>query len=172
MLRIPYGVASERMHHASRLVGSFAATHALVAAGRLSYAHAVSLVRATKDLDPVIAGQVEERVLDPCTEQTVGQFRSSIRRAVLSLDPRDAEQKHQTAAEQRRVCVEPAEHGMAWINAHLDAAGAQTVMTAVNAVAKKLAEQTDADLAGLVGMTAARPTSCAPTRSSPSARPC
>ena len=80
-------------------------------------------------------------MLTRAPQQTVGQFRSSLRRAVLTLDPRDAEQKHQTAAEQRRVCVEPADHGMAWVNAHLDAAGAQTVMTAVNAVAKKLAEQ-------------------------------
>ena len=150
-LRIPYGVASERMHYASRLVNQFPATRALVAAGQLSYAHAVSLVRATKDLDPVVAGQVEERVLTRAPQQTVGQFRSSIRRAVLTLDPRDAEQKHQTAAEQRRVCVEPADDGMAWINAHLDAAGAQTVMTAVNAVAKKIAEQTDTELAKAVG---------------------
>ena len=34
---------------------------------------------------------------------------------------------------------------MAWVNAHLDAAGAQTVMTAVNAVAKKLAEHAETD---------------------------
>jgi Domain of unknown function (DUF222) len=56
----------------------------------------------------------------------------------MLFDPADAEAKHRAAAQERRVCYEPVDDAMAWLNAYLPAADAQSVITAVQAVADKM----------------------------------
>ena len=68
----------------------------------------------------------------------MSEFRAALRRAVAKLDPRGEQQQHEDAAAERRVCHQPAEHAMAWINTYLPAADAQAVLTAVQAMADKL----------------------------------
>ena len=137
-LRWSYGYAAERMYAAHVLVEQLPATLEAVAAGQFSYLHASSLAGAVKDLDPTVIGKVQARVLPRAGQQTVSEFRAAIRRAVAALDPRDAEDKHQAAVQERRVCYQPADDAMAWINSYLAAADAQAVMLAVQVVADKL----------------------------------
>ncbi len=70
-------------------------------------------------------------------EQTVAQFRASVTRAVLALDPKGEAERHADAVEQRRVVLTPDLHGMAQLWAYLPADGAATVMTAIDAIAAR-----------------------------------
>ncbi|HZZ96607.1 MAG TPA: DUF222 domain-containing protein [Jatrophihabitantaceae bacterium] len=144
-LRWSYGYAAERMHAASVLVTQLPATLDRVGAGELALVHAESLVRAVKDLDAATTAKVQARVLPRAGEQTVSEFRAAIRRAVAKLDPRDADERHHAAVQDRRVCYQPAEDAMAWINTYLPAADAQAVMTVVQAVADRLQAAADPD---------------------------
>ncbi len=59
--------------------------------------HARCLADAVEHIDDEAARRVEARVHRRASEQTVGQFRSSVARAVLAADPRDADQRHTDA---------------------------------------------------------------------------
>jgi hypothetical protein len=71
-----------------------------------------------------------------------------VKRAVLRLDPRGADEKHKAAAKDRGVWVRPDEDGMAHIHVYTTATDAQCIATAVQA----RAEAMKAD--GLDGRTA------------------
>lgn len=88
---------------------------------------------------------MQERVLARAPEQTPSEFRTATRRAVAAIDPRGAAEKHEAAATQRRVGYQPDDDAMAWIHACLPAPDAQTVMTAVQAVADKARNQRPGD---------------------------
>ena len=137
-LRWATGYTIGRMHEARRLVQEFPATLNAVEQGRFGYLHAVSLVTVTKDLDPTVSGKVEAKALERADTQTVSEFRAVLRRTVAKLDPRGAEQQHADAVAERRVCVQPDPHAMSWVNSYLSAPDAQTVWTAVQAVADKI----------------------------------
>ncbi len=142
-MRWSTGYTIGRMHDAARLVTELPATLAGVEAGRFGYLHATSLVTATKNLDPTVTGKVEAKVLDRAPQQTVSEFRAAVRRWVAKLDPRGEEQQHEDAVAERRVCHQPDQHAMAWINSYLPAADAQAVLTAVQAMADKLKAAAD-----------------------------
>jgi hypothetical protein len=137
-LRISHDTAAGRLRQASRLVNSFGNTFAAVQAGEISMLHAINLLDATASLDPEVAAAVEKRVLEKAPSQTPAEFRRTVRKAVAKLDPRDAEQKHEAAVDDRRVSFEPAPDAMAWVNAYLAAHSAQTVYLAIQIVADKL----------------------------------
>jgi Domain of unknown function (DUF222) len=79
---------------------------------------------------------VETRVLERAAEQTVTQFRASVKRAVLRVtSPAEEEKTHVDAVAERRVVLFPDERGMAWVNAYLSAQDAATMMAALDAIA-------------------------------------
>jgi hypothetical protein len=138
LLRWSTGYTIGRMGEAARLVSELPNTLNGVEGGRFGYLHASSLLNVTKDLDATITAKVEAKVLERAPTQTVTEFRAAARRAVAKLDPRGEEEQHEDAAAERRVCHQPAEHAMAWVNTYLSAADAQAVLTAVQAMADKL----------------------------------
>jgi hypothetical protein len=121
LLRLSPGVAGSRLHQAADLVSRLPGTLAGLEAGRFSYWHARALLEATSGLDPVVAGKVEARVLARAGEQTLANFRRSVERAVLRLDPRRAEQQHSAAVANRRVVCCRERDGMAGLYAYLPA---------------------------------------------------
>jgi hypothetical protein len=138
LLRWSTGYTIDRMGEAARLVTQLPDTLQAVERGKFGYLFATSLLRATKDLDPTVTGKIEARVLERAGDQTVSEFRAALRRAVAKLDPRGEQEQHEDEVAQRRVCHQPAEHAMAWVNTYLSAPDAQTVLTAVQAQADKL----------------------------------
>ncbi|MGH8862900.1 MAG: DUF222 domain-containing protein, partial [Jatrophihabitantaceae bacterium] len=136
-LRWTFAAAAERTDNATELVGRLPATLTLLEDGRIPYVHARTMVRAVRDLDDSAAAQVEQRVLSRAADQTPAEMRRATARAVAAVDPRGQDDKHEAAAAQRRVAYQPDEDAMAWINAYLPAADAQTVMAAVNGIAEK-----------------------------------
>lgn len=140
-MRWSTNTAMSRLAQARGLVGRLDRTLTLFEAGYISAAHVRTLLDGVRDLDDTAAAAVEERVLERGTEQTPAEFRRAVRTAVAKIDPQGDQERCAAAAEQRRVGHEPADDGMAWIDAYLPAADAQTVLTAVQAVADKARAQ-------------------------------
>jgi hypothetical protein len=67
----------------------------------------------------------------------VAELKRAVRRAVLAADPADAETRHQRARAERWVRLIPAEDGMADLYAHLPAADATRIMTAIEQIAAR-----------------------------------
>ena len=130
-------VTTDRIRTAVVLSSRLPRTLALLSDGRISYRHARSLADAARDLDPTVAARLETRVLRRAATQTLSEFRRVIRTGLTALDARAVEQKHTAAAQDRRVAYQPDENAMAWVNCRLPAADAQTVFTAIQAVADK-----------------------------------
>ena len=134
-LRLAPATADRRLTVARQLRGRLPATAAALAAGEISYLHAVKLAEAVKDFDTEVAGAVEARVLPRAGSQTVGQFAASVERAVLRCDPRTAERRHAEAVQQRRVSITPARDGMAAMWALLPAEGATLIGCVLDSLA-------------------------------------
>jgi hypothetical protein len=134
-LRLAPGTAAARLEVARTLVDRLPATLAMLQRGEISYLHARKLADAVADLDAKTTATVEQHVLRRAGNQTVGQFDASVRRAVISADPRQADERHDDAVEQRCVVVTPADDGMAELQALLPAEGATLIKTVLDSLA-------------------------------------
>jgi hypothetical protein len=107
VLQVAGGSARSQMHMAADLVRRLPTTHQLLAAGVLNPTQARELAEATRELSDDAASDVEARVLARAGEQTNGQFRISLRRAVNAAAPTLVEQRHQRAVADRSVKLYP-----------------------------------------------------------------
>jgi hypothetical protein len=115
-LRWSHEYAADRMESAVRLVQRFPDTLDAVTRGEVPFLHASVLVDKTHGFEPAAAAEVQKRVLSKAGKQSISQFRSVLRRAVTAVDTRTAEEQHVADLTDRRVCFQPAEHAMAWLN--------------------------------------------------------
>ena len=134
-LRLSAITAQRRIAIAQTLVDSLPATLALLESGAISYLHAMNLAEAVYPLDAKTTATVEECVLGRAGEQTLSDFKRSLRRAVASAAPARAEQQREQAMTERRVCLTPRDDGMSELWALLPAEGAAAVSAAVDALA-------------------------------------
>jgi hypothetical protein len=144
-LRWSHEYAADRMESAARLVQDFPDTLEAVTRGEVPFLHATVLVDKTAALDDASARKVEQRVLAKAGSQTISQFRSALRRAVNAVDTRTQDEQHQADLTDRRVCYQPAEHAMAWLNSFLPAVDAQAALTTVQGYADKLKDAAGSD---------------------------
>ncbi len=134
-LRLAPMTAAERLSVATALTRRLPATLAALQAGRITYWHARALVDGVADLDADLTRLVEETVLARADRDSVGEFRATVRRAVLTVDMPGARERQERALGDRRVTVRPAEDGMATLWALLPADGAATITAAIDALA-------------------------------------
>ncbi|SOD71314.1 uncharacterized protein DUF222 [Jatrophihabitans sp. GAS493] len=135
-LQIPSTTASFALLRATTLVQRIPTTFGLLAAGRTTQRHAMTLVGAVTNIaEADIVAQVEEAVLGKVEHQTPAQFTGTLRRAVAKFNPQTETRKHEDAVLERRVARFPHDDGMAAVWAYLPADAADAVMVAVNAVA-------------------------------------
>jgi hypothetical protein len=111
-LRLSPGTAERRLAVARTLVDRLHATLELLRTGHLTYLHAMKVAEAVSGLDAETGAKIEQRVLARAAEQTLSQFGASLRRAVIAPDPREAEQRHDDASQQRRVVFTPQDDGI------------------------------------------------------------
>ena len=124
-LRLSSGHAATLLAQATEL--DPAARHLdCCARGLITEHHARSLAEATMALDDATASKVEKAVLGKAPDQRLAEFRRAIRRAVLRVAPKPAEQRHEQALTERRVVRSPDAdgNGMSWIAMLLPDAGA------------------------------------------------
>ncbi|HEX3336378.1 MAG TPA: DUF222 domain-containing protein [Jatrophihabitans sp.] len=131
-LAIAPRTAASRLHDATELVTRLPATLAMIEAGDLSLLHGRVLVETVRSLTDAVTAQIEARVLPRAKGQTISQFRQSVKRAALSIDPGAAETQHCDALAGRRVAFYPDEHGMAAIWSSHRADHAAQILAAVN----------------------------------------
>ena len=112
------------------------ATGAALRTGRIDLTRARVIAEETRDLDRATAGEVELQVITAAEHLNAPRLRARLRRAVIAADPHTAQARTQTAEADRRVSVEPAGDGMAWLTAYLTAVEARTIHTALSAAAR------------------------------------
>src|SRR6266536_3224228 len=134
-LRLSGLTAQSRLHTATDLAHRLPKTLRQLDRGAISYLHARALTDAVTSLDDRTVTEVERRVLPKATEQTLANFKASVRRAVTTFAPARAEQQREQAMAERRVCITAREDGMAELWALLPAEGAAAVSAAIDALA-------------------------------------
>jgi hypothetical protein len=136
-LRLSGRTAADRLAFATELT-RLPATLGVLDRGEISNLHARSLAEAVTALDDTAAAAIEKRVLPKAPGQALVTFRRSVRKAVLTVAPKTAEQAHAEAVTQRRVVRTPDGSGMSWVSMLLADAAAGTVITAIDAIARRI----------------------------------
>jgi hypothetical protein len=134
--RVPGGTARWLLAGAQQLTHRLPATFELLRAGGIGPGHAAAIVRGSWALPDELLPQLEQRVLPHAGEQSVTRLKQSVARAVLTLDPATAEQKHQRARADRSVRLASSDHGMAWLMALLPAAEAKALYARLDGAAR------------------------------------
>jgi Domain of unknown function (DUF222)/HNH endonuclease len=146
-LRISERTAQSQVAEARVLARVFPEALECLAAGRVQGAQVRALVKATGALGERAARAVQERVLGRMSEQNPAATRKALARAVLRVDPRGAECRHEVARRQRRVCLTPEPDGMGTLAVTLPGEQAVHAMAVIDAHARA-ARQRDRGAAG------------------------
>lgn len=94
--------------------------------GQLDERRVTAICDTVRHLSPEKAQAVQQRVLARASEQTPAQLRAALDRAVLSVDPDGAAERHRRARRDRRVTVGDERDGMASLWALLAAPDARS----------------------------------------------
>ncbi|HEX7105789.1 MAG TPA: DUF222 domain-containing protein [Acidothermaceae bacterium] len=136
-LRLSIRSAHNKVHLARVLTEELPGVTRLLDAGEVTFRHALAAVELCAGLPRDAVAKVEQRVLPKAPDQSIAQFRRSVRRAVLAVAPEQAEEAMQDAlADDVDVRVHPLPNGMAELVATLPALEARELFLAVNTLAK------------------------------------
>src|SRR5215831_6293863 len=144
-LRLSPGTAERRLSIARTLLERLPATLDLLRRGELTYLHAMKLAEAVTPFDAETTTKIEQRVLRRAPEQTLAQFGTALRRAVIAADPRRAEQRHDDAITQRRVVSTPQHDGITELWALLPADSAALIQAVLNSPGNAQTDDRTAD---------------------------
>jgi hypothetical protein len=135
-LRLSAATAGERTWVAVSLRRRLPAALAALRAGDISYLQATHLVEAVRELPDDLATAVQARVLARAADQTLAEFKRTVRGAVLSVDPASAADRHRKAAAARTMGMLPEPEGMQGLWATMPASVANDVWDTLTARAK------------------------------------
>ncbi len=136
-LRLSTRSAHNTVHLARTLTDELPGVTRLLAAGEVTFRHALAAAEVCAGLPRDTVAAVEAAVLPKAAAQTVPAFRRSLRRAVLVAAPERAEEAAQDAlANDVDVRIDPLPNGMAEIVATMPAVEASALFLAVNTLAK------------------------------------
>ena len=128
-------------------------TLAALRSGRIDLGRARLIDQFTTQLDADLARKVEDRVLGKAEEQTTGQLRASLQRAVISVNPEAADRRRKEAERNARVELTGEPEGTASLfGRYLPAAQAAAAWARVSAIAKAL--ETDGATGGIDSLRA------------------
>ncbi len=108
--------ASEWVDLAIHLRWRLPATSAALSAGVIDLGRARIIADGTAVLTDDLASAVEDRVLPKAGDQTTGQLRGAVRRAVIAADPDGAEERRKDTERRAKVSLFPDEHGTATLD--------------------------------------------------------
>jgi hypothetical protein len=140
--RVGQRAANSRLFDSEHLVQRLPRTHAALAAGTLFVPQARVIVQETRDLSADLCAKVEAAIVPTAARYTAGDLRRRVQRAVIAVDPGDAQQRHERAKDDRGVDWQPRSEGMVALQAE---------MTAVQG------RRFDTDLTALLGRTTVAP---------------
>lgn len=121
-LQLTTSMARSRAYEGQTLIDSLPQLWALFRAGLTSYAHASAAVQYVAGLtDPAAIARYDTVLSGSAATLTAEVFRKQARTLRERLLAEPAEARHVRAVTERRVHLEPAEDGMAWLNIFLPA---------------------------------------------------
>ncbi|GGF31432.1 HNH endonuclease signature motif containing protein [Subtercola lobariae] len=130
---------ARRLVETSRgLVGAFAATHAALDAGTISYRHAEKIVQRGLPLPAELIADYEARIVPVAERVSVQRLDREARGAVEVAQPSTAVQRHLAAAANRRIDLEAGADGMAYLTHYLPAVEAMAIYTRATELARSL----------------------------------
>jgi Domain of unknown function (DUF222) len=139
LLRISRTAAYLRLNLAVELITRLPGTLTALNDGHVDLPKVRIIAELTRVLSPEHAAAVEAQILPRAAEQTPGQLRAAVRRAVLQVDPGGAERRHQHRTTYRAVILQPGEDGAADLTAvNLDAADAVAAYQRLDAYARAM----------------------------------
>jgi hypothetical protein len=135
--RMGYTDAHRRVRVARALHrGPLAGTAQALAAGEISYAHAVALTRATQELPSQTVAAAEPVLLEAARRLDPPGLRKVVGHLCEVADPDTAEQQTQRRHERRGLWVTPTFEGMVAIDGLLDPEAGETLVTALEPLAR------------------------------------
>lgn len=143
MLRVATGTARLRVHDAQTLIERYPASCAALRAGQITLSKARIIAEQTAVLSQAEATAVEARILGRAPDQTPGELRAAIRRAVARVDPDAVQRRHEARKAERSVRMWDEPDGMAVLFAHLTAAEATGVYAVLDECARAAGGPTD-----------------------------
>ena len=120
---------------AHRLAGELSATLDALQAGSIGVGHVRSMLEVAVSLPAASLTGFEAAALERAERETPSAFRRRIRRLRERMHPEPLTARHRRARDERRVCLEPAEDGMAWLSLHLEAERGVAIMARLDALA-------------------------------------
>ena len=114
-------------------------TGAALRDGAIDLSRARLVAEATSVLSEDAAHEVEAKVLPRAGDQTLGQLRAALRRAVIIADPDGAERRREEAERAAKVCLYPNEEGTATLAGQsLPGIRAAAAMARITAMARAM----------------------------------
>ncbi|PZS39044.1 MAG: hypothetical protein DLM62_10425 [Pseudonocardiales bacterium] len=138
VLHLSRGAADARLHLATRLSTQLPDTLAALQSGTIDLPKARAISEATEVLDGPATAAVQARVLAKAPQQTVGELRAALSRAVLAADSEAANRRHRAARNDRRVQLHPQPDGMGALWALLRADDATAAYARLDALARDM----------------------------------
>jgi 5-methylcytosine-specific restriction endonuclease McrA len=140
-LRLAPQTAQNRIDIARTLVGHLPYVCSALATGEISAAHATTIAREVaeiinKDVPMATIRKIEEVAIAHAEFHTPSQVTNKVRSTIAKLAPEEFAAQVELASEGRRVEIYPEKFGMSTIIAILPAADAQTVMLAIEKLAR------------------------------------
>ncbi|GAA2007606.1 DUF222 domain-containing protein [Nakamurella flavida] len=125
--RISPVTAGVKVRDAIRMCTELPATLAALSAGVIDRGKARVIAEYTAPLPAHLAGVVEGRVLPIASAQSTAATRKATAAAVITVDPRGAQERHEQARRERGLLVQPGTDGMSTLKAYLAADGAVSI---------------------------------------------
>ncbi|MGH4025921.1 MAG: DUF222 domain-containing protein [Pseudonocardiaceae bacterium] len=138
VLHLSRTAATSRLELATRLTSMLPDTLTALASGTLDLPRARAISEATEALDEDATATVQTRVLPKAAQQTVGELRAALSRAVLAADPGAAARRHRAARADRRVQLHSHPDGMGALWAMLPADDATAAFARLDMLARDL----------------------------------
>lgn len=133
-LRVHERTARRMLVEASVLTVDLPSARAALAAGDLSLQHARDLLEAVSTVPAEQVAEFERAAIAKACRMTPVGFRRALLRMRHHFDPAPAETRKRRAVEERRLHVEPAADGMAWVSLYCAAEHATAISARVRAL--------------------------------------
>ncbi|MDQ3114684.1 MAG: 13E12 repeat family protein, partial [Actinomycetota bacterium] len=129
--------AAIRIRTAVDLVSRLPDTLAAMCRGDLDKGRVLAIRDATEDLDDALTARVEQRVLPGAVDQTAGELRRALTKAVIAVDPEAAERRRTYAVRDRSVSRWTRRDGTGAVEAVLSAVDSGEIYDLIDEVARR-----------------------------------
>lgn len=133
-LRVHERTAVRHVHDAAALAVRLPATAEALGAGEVSLQHVRDLIDAVGLIPDERAAEFEREALQKASQMTPVAFRKALRRMEHRYQPTAPELRKRRALAERRLIVEPAHDGMAWVNLFCAAEEAVAIRARIGAM--------------------------------------